>query len=163
MPRRPQAASFPHRKAVALSGPPSWAARLCRLRRRWVAFWRSEAVVIGLVTHLVLSARRSPSSVNAGDVLLQNQIDPLGKDRRNRGRQQRAHYRSVCVDPHCGPDGTPPHLPTTPPTAPIRRCRASDSVSISRYIRDLARGELRFPALRVLTPEQCLELHPCPP
>lgn len=34
---------------------------------------------------------------------------------------------------------------------------------VTRNVRDLARGELRFPALRVLTPEQCLELHPCPP
>jgi predicted nucleic acid-binding protein len=34
---------------------------------------------------------------------------------------------------------------------------------VTRNLRDLARGELKFPTLRVLTPEQCLEVHPCPP
>lgn len=29
-------------------------------------------------------------------------------------------------------------------------------------VRDLSRGELKFPSLRVLTPEQCLEVFPCP-
>lgn len=33
---------------------------------------------------------------------------------------------------------------------------------VTRNLRDLARGELTFPALRVLTPEQCLEAFPCP-
>ena len=30
-------------------------------------------------------------------------------------------------------------------------------------LRDVSRGELKFPALRVLTPEQCLEVFRCPP
>jgi putative PIN family toxin of toxin-antitoxin system len=34
---------------------------------------------------------------------------------------------------------------------------------VTRNIRDVARGELKFPSLRVLTPEQCLEVFPCPP
>jgi putative PIN family toxin of toxin-antitoxin system len=34
---------------------------------------------------------------------------------------------------------------------------------VTRNIRDLTRGELRFPGLSVLTPEQCLEEFPCPP
>lgn len=34
---------------------------------------------------------------------------------------------------------------------------------VTRNLRDVARGELKFPTLRVLTPEQCLEAHPCPP
>lgn len=34
---------------------------------------------------------------------------------------------------------------------------------VTRNLRDLARGELKFPSLRVLTPEQCLEVFPCPP
>jgi hypothetical protein len=34
---------------------------------------------------------------------------------------------------------------------------------VTRKMRDLAHSDLRFPALRVLTPEQCLELYPCPP
>jgi len=34
---------------------------------------------------------------------------------------------------------------------------------VTRNLRDLVRGELRFPSLRVLTPEQCLEAFPCPP
>jgi putative PIN family toxin of toxin-antitoxin system len=37
------------------------------------------------------------------------------------------------------------------------------SVIVTRNLRDLLRGELRFPNQRVLTPEQCLEAYPCPP
>ena len=33
---------------------------------------------------------------------------------------------------------------------------------VTRNVRDVARGELKFPSLRVLTPEQCLEVFPCP-
>lgn len=33
---------------------------------------------------------------------------------------------------------------------------------VTRNVRDLGRGELRFPDLAVLTPEQCLEAFPCP-
>ena len=32
---------------------------------------------------------------------------------------------------------------------------------VTRNIRDLGRGELIFPSVRVLTPEQCLEVFPC--
>lgn len=34
---------------------------------------------------------------------------------------------------------------------------------VTRNLRDVARGELKFPMLRVLTPEQCLEAFPCLP
>jgi predicted nucleic acid-binding protein len=34
---------------------------------------------------------------------------------------------------------------------------------VTRNLRDVARGELKFPMLRILTPEQCLEAFPCPP
>lgn len=34
---------------------------------------------------------------------------------------------------------------------------------VMRNLRHVARGELKFPTLRVLTPEQCLEAFPCPP
>jgi predicted nucleic acid-binding protein len=34
---------------------------------------------------------------------------------------------------------------------------------VTRNLRDVARGELKFPSLRVLTPEQCLEAFPCRP
>jgi hypothetical protein len=33
---------------------------------------------------------------------------------------------------------------------------------MTRNLRDVSRGELKFPSLRVLTPEQCLEVFPCP-
>ncbi len=33
---------------------------------------------------------------------------------------------------------------------------------VTRNLRDVTRGELKFPSLRVLTPEQCLEVFPCP-
>jgi hypothetical protein len=36
-------------------------------------------------------------------------------------------------------------------------------VIVTRDLRDVARGELKFPMLRILTPEQCLEAFPCPP
>ena len=34
---------------------------------------------------------------------------------------------------------------------------------VTRNLRDVSRGELKFPSLRVLTPEQCLEVFSCPP
>lgn len=34
---------------------------------------------------------------------------------------------------------------------------------VTHNLRDVARGELKFPMLRVLTPDQCLEVFPCPP
>ncbi len=34
---------------------------------------------------------------------------------------------------------------------------------VTRNLRDLARGELKFPSIRKLTPEQCLEVYPCRP
>ena len=34
---------------------------------------------------------------------------------------------------------------------------------VTRNLRDVSRGELKFPSLRVLTPEQCLEVFPCRP
>jgi hypothetical protein len=34
---------------------------------------------------------------------------------------------------------------------------------VTRNIRDVARGELKFPSLKVMTPEQCLEAYPPPP
>lgn len=40
---------------------------------------------------------------------------------------------------------------------------AQANVIVTRNLRDVARGELKFPMLRVLTPEQCLEAFPCPP
>lgn len=40
---------------------------------------------------------------------------------------------------------------------------AQAEVIVTRNLRDVARGELKFPSLRVLAPEQCLEVFPCPP
>ncbi len=34
---------------------------------------------------------------------------------------------------------------------------------VTRNLRDVTRGELKFPLLRVLAPEQCLEVFPCRP
>ena len=39
---------------------------------------------------------------------------------------------------------------------------AQAAAIVTRNLRDLSRGELKFPMLRVLTPEQCLEVFPCP-
>ena len=34
---------------------------------------------------------------------------------------------------------------------------------VTRNLRDLSRGELKFPPLRILSPEGCLEVFPCRP
>lgn len=39
---------------------------------------------------------------------------------------------------------------------------ARADVIVTRNLRDLSRGELKFPSLRVVMPEQCLEVFPCP-
>ena len=33
---------------------------------------------------------------------------------------------------------------------------------VTRNLRDVSRGDLKIPSLGVLTPEQCLEVFPCP-
>jgi putative PIN family toxin of toxin-antitoxin system len=40
---------------------------------------------------------------------------------------------------------------------------AQANVIVTRNLRDVGRGELKFPALKVLSPEQCLEIFPCQP
>ena len=40
---------------------------------------------------------------------------------------------------------------------------AQADVIVTRNLRDLTRGELKFPGLQVLAPEACLEVFPCPP
>ena len=39
---------------------------------------------------------------------------------------------------------------------------AQADVIVTRNLRDVSRGELKFPSLKVLAPEQCLEVFPCP-
>lgn len=38
---------------------------------------------------------------------------------------------------------------------------AQAAAIVTRNLRDLTRGELKFPSLEILTPEQCLEVFPC--
>ena len=40
---------------------------------------------------------------------------------------------------------------------------ASAQAIVTRNLRDLSRGELKFPSLRVVSPEDCLEVFPCRP
>jgi putative PIN family toxin of toxin-antitoxin system len=40
---------------------------------------------------------------------------------------------------------------------------AQADVIVTRNIRDVSRGELKFPSLKVLSPEHCLEVFPCLP
>ena len=40
---------------------------------------------------------------------------------------------------------------------------AQADVIVTGNLRDLSRGELKFPALRILSPEDCLEMFPCRP
>ena len=57
-----------------------------------------------------------------------------------------------------------PNLPDEADNHLVELAVAGNAIAIvTRNIRDLVRGELRFPALRILTPEQCLEAYPCRP
>lgn len=57
-----------------------------------------------------------------------------------------------------------PNLPDEADNHLLELAVAGNAAAIvTRNIRDVARGELRFPSLQILTPEQCLEVFPCPP
>lgn len=57
-----------------------------------------------------------------------------------------------------------PNLPDEADNHLIELAVAGNAAAIvTRNIRDLAGGELRFPTVRILTPEQCLEAYPCQP
>ncbi len=57
-----------------------------------------------------------------------------------------------------------PNLPDEADNHLIELAVAAQAEAIvTRNLRDVARGELKFPSLRILTPEQCLEAFPCPP
>ena len=56
-----------------------------------------------------------------------------------------------------------PNLPDEADNHLIELAVAAQAEAIvTRNLRDVSRGELKFPMLRVLTPEQCLEVFPCP-
>jgi len=56
-----------------------------------------------------------------------------------------------------------PNLPDEADNHLIELAMAAQADAIvSRNLRDLTRGELKFPTLRALTPEHCLEVFPCP-
>jgi predicted nucleic acid-binding protein len=55
-----------------------------------------------------------------------------------------------------------PNLPDEADNHLVELAVAGNATAIvTRNTRDLTRGELRFPALKILTPEQCLEAYPC--
>ena len=57
-----------------------------------------------------------------------------------------------------------PNLPDEADNHLVELAVAGNAIAIvTRNTRDLVRGELRFPSLRILTPEQCLEAYPCRP
>lgn len=57
-----------------------------------------------------------------------------------------------------------PNLPDEADNHLIELAVAAQAAAIvTRNLRDVSRGELKFPSLSVLTPEQCLEVFPCPP
>ena len=57
-----------------------------------------------------------------------------------------------------------PNLPDEADNHLIELAVAAQAVTIvTRNLRDVSRGELKFSSLNVLTPEQCLEAFPCPP
>lgn len=56
-----------------------------------------------------------------------------------------------------------PNLPDEADNHLIELAVAAQAEAIvTRNLRDVSRGELKFPMLRVLSPEQCLEVFPCP-
>jgi predicted nucleic acid-binding protein len=56
-----------------------------------------------------------------------------------------------------------PNLPDEADNHLIELAVAAQAEAIvTRNLRDVARGELKFPSLRVMTPEQCLEALACP-
>lgn len=56
-----------------------------------------------------------------------------------------------------------PNLPDEADNHLVELAVAGNALAIvTRNIRDLARGELRFPSQPILTPEECLEAFPCP-
>ena len=57
-----------------------------------------------------------------------------------------------------------PNLPDEADNHLIELALAGNAAAIiTRKTGDLTRGELRFPALGILTPEECLEAYPCLP
>jgi predicted nucleic acid-binding protein len=57
-----------------------------------------------------------------------------------------------------------PNLPDEADNHLLELAVAADAHAIvTRNPRDVSRRELKFPFLRVLTPEQCPEAFPCPP
>ncbi|MCC6532468.1 MAG: putative toxin-antitoxin system toxin component, PIN family [Burkholderiales bacterium] len=57
-----------------------------------------------------------------------------------------------------------PNLPDEADNHLVELAVAGNATAIvTRNIRHLVTGELRFPTLRILTPEQCLEVYPCRP
>ena len=57
-----------------------------------------------------------------------------------------------------------PNLPDEADNHLVELALAGGAAAIvTRNVRDLAGGELKFPGLRLLTPPQCLEIFPCPP
>lgn len=60
--------------------------------------------------------------------------------------------------------GWRPNLPDEADNHLIELAVASQAkVIVTRNLRDLARGELRFPNLQILAPDKCLEVFPCQP
>ncbi|OGB00113.1 MAG: putative toxin-antitoxin system toxin component, PIN family [Burkholderiales bacterium RIFCSPHIGHO2_12_FULL_69_20] len=56
-----------------------------------------------------------------------------------------------------------PNLPDEADNHLIELAVAAQAQAIvTRNLRDLTRGELKFPGLEVLSPERCLEVFPCP-
>ena len=73
-------------------------------------------------------------------------------------RQSDAISAAIDFLHHGWSPGPPPAAAAAPatPTAAAKRKYGH------RNLRDVSRGELKFPNLRVLAPEHCLEVFPCP-
>lgn len=57
-----------------------------------------------------------------------------------------------------------PNLPDEADNHLIELAVAAQATAlVTRNLRDMSRGELKFPSLKVISPEACLELFPCRP
>ncbi len=106
-----------------------------------------------------------------GPALLSEYEDVLGRERLFDGCVLSANQRSELFDSFLARCrwvevfyAWRPNLPDEADNHLIELAVAAQADAIvTRNLRDLTQGELKFPRLRVLSPEACLEVFPCPP
>ncbi|MFN0163767.1 MAG: putative toxin-antitoxin system toxin component, PIN family [Burkholderiales bacterium] len=106
-----------------------------------------------------------------GPALLAEYEDVLGRDRLFAGSALSPSERSELFDAFLGSCrwievffAWRPNLPDEGDNHLMELAVAAQADAIvTRNVRHLSRGELRFPSIRLLRPDQCLKEFPCPP